>query len=86
MSRGGLTEGQPFRLECTVEDGHGRAVRGLRLVGCDLPDGRVAACWPDVNPPVPAHQRGKLSGAPACKTLPVRIRPDDGALGARAAE
>ena len=86
MSRLGLAEGQPVKLECTVADGHDRVVRGLRLVGYDLPDGCVAACYPEVNPLVPVHYRDELSHTPAYKGVPVRIRPDDGAAEVRAAE
>ena len=86
MSRQGLAEGQTVTLECAVEDGHERAVRGLRVVGYDLPDGCVAAYYPEVNPLVPVQYRDELSHTPAYKGVPVRIRPDEGAAEARAAE
>ena len=86
MSRLGLAEGQPVKLECAIKDGHERVVRGLRVVGYDLPDGCVAAYYPEVNPLVPVHYRDELSHTPAYKGVPVRIRPDDAAGEARAAE
>ena len=86
MSRLGLAEGQPVKLECAIKDGHERVVRGLHVVGYDLPDGCVAAYYPEVNPLVPVHYRDELSHTPAYKGVPVRIRPDDAAGEARAAE
>ncbi len=86
MSCLGLTEGQPVTLHCAVDDGHDRAVHGLRVVAYDLPDGCVAAYYPEVNPLVPVQYRDELSDTPAYKGVPVRIRPDDGADGAMAAE
>ena len=86
MARLGLAEGQAVTLECAIEDGHDRAVGGLRIVGYDLPDGCVAAYYPEVNPLVPVQYRDELSHTPAYKGVPVRIRPDDGGVVAKAAE
>ncbi|HYN90133.1 MAG TPA: FdhF/YdeP family oxidoreductase, partial [Ardenticatenaceae bacterium] len=43
MERRGLSEGQVVMLECAVEDGAERVVRGLRVVPYDLPNTCVAA-------------------------------------------
>ena len=80
MSRLSLTEGQAVLLECAINDGHDRAVRGLRVVGYDLPDGCIAAYYPEVNPLVPVQYRDELSDTPAYKGVPVRIRPDDASV------
>ncbi|GGF76137.1 molybdopterin-containing oxidoreductase formate dehydrogenase [Paracoccus acridae] len=86
MARLDLTEGQVVTLECAIEDGHERVVRGLRILGYDLPDGCVAAYYPEVNPLVPVHYRDELSHTPAYKGVPVRIRAEGGAVEMRAAE
>ncbi|MFC0342199.1 hypothetical protein [Paracoccus niistensis] len=85
MSRPGLKEGQAVKLECAIEDGYERVVRGLRLVGYDLPDGCVATYYQELNPLVPVHYHDELSGTPAHECVPVRIRPDSAAAGTRAA-
>lgn len=85
MSRLGLKEGQAVKLECAIEDGCERVVRGLRLVGYDLPDGCVAACYPEVNPLVPVRYCDELSDTSAYECVPVCIGPDAAAAGTRAA-
>lgn len=79
MARLGLSEGQPVSLECAIEDGHRRIVGGLRVTAYDLPDGCVAAYYPEVNPLIPVQYRDELSHTPAYKGVPVRIH-HDGAL------
>ena len=86
MARLGLREGQPVTLECAIADGHDRAVGGLRVVGYDLPDGCVAAYYPETNPLVPVQYRDELSHTPANKGVPVRIRPESSGAWTRAAE
>ena len=80
MSRLGLAEGQPVKLECAIKDGHERVVRGLRVVGYDLPDGCVAAYYPEVNALIPAGLHDAKSKTPAYKGTPVRIRASEAAL------
>ncbi|EIM26774.1 FdhF/YdeP family oxidoreductase [Microvirga lotononidis] len=76
MQRRGLAEGQVVTLECAVEDGTERVVRGLRIVPYDLPDACVAAYYPEANPLIPVGYHDELSKTPAYKGVPVRIRPD----------
>lgn len=80
MARHGLSEGQVVTVECAVEDGTERRVRGLRVVAYDLPDACVAAYYPEANPLIPLGCHDELSKTPAYKGVPVRIRA--GAAGA----
>lgn len=74
MARRGLTEGQIVTVEGAYDDGHTRRVKGLKITAYDLPDTCVAAYYPDANPLVPLAYRDQLSGTPAAKGVPVRIR------------
>ena len=80
MERLGLAEGQAIGLECAVDDGHRRTVDGLRVVGYDLPDGCIAAYYPETNPLIPVQCRDEMSDTPAYKGVPVRLRPVSGAV------
>jgi molybdopterin-dependent oxidoreductase alpha subunit len=76
MGRRGLSEGQVVMLECAVEDGAERVVRGLRVVPYDLPNACVAAYYPEANPLIPVGYRDELAKTPAYKGVPVRIRKE----------
>ncbi|MEZ0167106.1 FdhF/YdeP family oxidoreductase [Microvirga sp. TS319] len=78
MGRRGLSEGQVVTVECAVEDGTERVVRGLKVVPYDLPDACVAAYYPEANPLIPVDYHDELSKTPAYKGVPVRIRHDGG--------
>ena len=73
MRRSGLVEGQRVALECTVEDGTERRVANLKVVPYDLPDGCVAAYYPETNALVPLDYHDELSKTPAYKGAPVRV-------------
>jgi molybdopterin-dependent oxidoreductase alpha subunit len=75
MARRGLHEGQRVTLASTVEDGTAREIGGLAVKPYDLPDGCVAAYYPEVNALVPLGHHDKLSLTPAYKGVPVRIMP-----------
>nr|WP_298724897.1 FdhF/YdeP family oxidoreductase [uncultured Steroidobacter sp.] len=76
MVRRGLTEGELVTLECAVEDGAERRVRGLKILAYDLPDGCLAAYYPEANPLIPVGYRDELSKTPSYKGVPVRIRAE----------
>lgn len=73
MRRHGLREGQTVALRSAVDDGVDRIVKGLKVTAYDLPDGCVAAYYPEANPLVPLSYHDKLSKTPASKGVPVRI-------------
>ncbi len=74
IARHGLHEGQRVTLECAWSDGVDRRVSGMRVTAYDLPDSCVGAYYPETNPLVPLEARDELSGTPAYKGTPVRIR------------
>lgn len=73
MARHGLVEGQRVTLVTAMEEDRRRAVKGLKIVAYDLPDGCVAGYFPELNPLVPLSLRDLLSDTPASKAIPVRI-------------
>ncbi len=73
VARAGLTAGQRVTLVCAHDDGHRRAVPGLAVTPYDLPDGCVAAYYPETNPLVPMGLHDEMSKTPAYKGTPVRI-------------
>ena len=76
MTRRGLAESQVVTLETAIDDGHTRAVDGLRVVPYDLPDACVAAYYPEINSLIPVSYRDEWSKTPAYKGVPVRIRAE----------
>ena len=73
MAHAGLHEGQRVTLVSAVEDGVSRALPGMRVTGYDLPNGCVAAYYPEANPLVPLEWHDVESKTPAYKGAPVRI-------------
>ncbi|RKH75550.1 formate dehydrogenase, partial [Corallococcus praedator] len=61
IARAGLREGERVTLACAHDDGHRRAVEGLRVVAYDLPEGCAAAYYPETNPLVPVGLRDAMS-------------------------
>lgn len=55
-------------------DGVHREVDNLQVVPFDLPEGCVAAYYPECNPLLPLWHHAKESHVPAAKAIPVRIR------------
>lgn len=78
MARAGLAAGQLVALVSDAEDGVHREVGGLTVTPFALPDGCVAAYYPEMNPLVPLSHHDKLSKTPAAKSVPVRIRANGG--------
>ena len=74
IEREGLREGQVVALVGAAEDdGPPRRVDGLAVTPYDLPDGCVAAYYPEANPLVPLDQHDLMSRTPAYKGALVRI-------------
>jgi molybdopterin-dependent oxidoreductase alpha subunit len=73
MERAGLQEGQVVSLVSDADDGVHRQVGGLTVTPFDLPDGCVAAYYPEMNPLVPLWYHDQQSKTPAVKAVPVRI-------------
>jgi anaerobic selenocysteine-containing dehydrogenase len=75
----GLADGQMVTLTTAVKDGKTRKVGGMRVVAYDIPDGCVAAYYPECNPLIPLWHYAERSKVPAAKSVPVRITPDGAA-------
>ncbi len=92
MRRLGVESGQSVDLETAVGDGVERIVRGLQVIGYDIPEGCCGAYFPEVNPLVPLWMHDPRSKVPAYKRIPVRVhrsiegrvpRPDPDGLQGR---
>ena len=61
-------------LITVAEDGVHREVGNLQVVPFDIPEGCLAAYYPECNPLLPLWHHAKESHVPAAKTIPVRVR------------
>jgi len=73
MVRLGLEEGQSVTLRTEAGDGRERQVSGLQVVAYDLPDGCIAAYYPECNRLIPLWHHAERSKVPAAKSVPVRV-------------
>lgn len=73
IARAGLTAGQKVTLATDAEDNHDRRVGDLIVVEYDVPDGCIAAYYPECNPLIPLAHHAQESHVPAAKSVPVRI-------------
>ncbi|WP_058835299.1 FdhF/YdeP family oxidoreductase [Luteimonas abyssi] len=73
IRRLGLRDGQEISLIGDADDGVHREVGGLRVTSYALPEGCVAAYYPECNPLVPVAHHAIDSQVPASKTVPVRV-------------
>ncbi|MBC9176654.1 FdhF/YdeP family oxidoreductase [Pseudoroseomonas ludipueritiae] len=82
IQRAGLREGQVVSLLSDAEDGVDRRVHGLVVTPFSLPDGCIGGYYPEMNPLIPLSHHDEQSKTPAAKSVPVRIRAEDGILRA----
>ena len=75
MARAGLHEGQVVSLVSDAGDDIHREVFGLVVTPFSLPDGCLAAYYPEMNPLIPVWHHDEQSKTPAVKSIPVRIKP-----------
>lgn len=73
VARQGLEEGEIVGLTTAIEDGIRRHVGGFIVRGYNIPEGCLAAYYPECNPLVPVSHHAKGSFVPAVKGVPVRI-------------
>jgi hypothetical protein len=73
VARQGLEEGEIVGLTTAIEDGIRRRVGGFIVRGYNIPEGCLAAYYPECNPLVPVSHHAKGSFVPAVKGVPVRI-------------
>ncbi len=72
IDRFGLQEGDIVALN-TVADDQERRVEGLRVTPYDIPQGCIAAYYPECNPLLPMWHYAVGSKTPAAKSIPVRV-------------
>lgn len=73
MQRIEVVKGQPVTLECAGDSQFERAVSGLRVQPYDLPEGCLAAYYPETNALVPLDKYDLKSKTPAYKGTAVRV-------------
>ncbi|WP_147198140.1 FdhF/YdeP family oxidoreductase [Pantoea sp. MBD-2R] len=73
MAKLGFTAGENVDIETLWNDGITRKVFGFKLVPYNIPEGNLAAYYPETNPLVPLSSFGDGSGTPTSKSVPVKI-------------
>lgn len=51
-----------------------RRVEGLTVLDYPMPRGALAGYYPELNPLLPLDHYDRISGTPAAKSIPVRMR------------
>jgi molybdopterin-dependent oxidoreductase alpha subunit len=77
LDRLGLAPGQWVDIVSVWHDGEREAAR-FRLVEYAIPDGCVAAYYPETNGLVPLDSHAECARTPTSKSIPVRLRPCPG--------
>ncbi|QUM80015.1 FdhF/YdeP family oxidoreductase [Moritella sp. 5] len=67
----GMENNQLVDIESLWPDGIERKVFGFKLVAYDIPEGNIAAYFPETNPLVSIDGKGDLSDTPISKAIPV---------------
>lgn len=71
--RHGIAKGATLRLTSAAQDGVTRSLGGFRAIDRDLPQGTIAAYYPECNALIPLWHHDEKSKTPAAKSVPVRI-------------
>ncbi len=74
MTERGLVPEQDVEIETIAGNGQPRTVGGLKAIPYSLPRGSVAGYYPELNPLLPIDHFDEISGCPAAKSIPVRVR------------
>ena len=82
MARFGLNERDMVTLSTAVDDGRQRTVSGLMVVPYNIPEGNIAAYYPECNPLLPLWHHAEGSLTPAAKSIPVRVLSNGSGAGA----
>ncbi len=70
----GLEKEALVSLETISGDGMQRRIEGLTLLDYPMPRGALAGYYPELNPLLPLDYYDRVSGTPAAKSIPVRMR------------
>jgi formate dehydrogenase major subunit len=74
----GLEKEARVSLETLSADGARRRIDGLTVLDYPMPRGALAGYYPELNALLPLDYYDRLSGTPAAKSIPVRMRADKG--------
>lgn len=70
----GLAKEALVSLETISADGVDRRIEGLTVLDYPMPRGALAGYYPELNPLLPLDYYDRISGTPAAKSIPVRMR------------
>ncbi|WP_312400429.1 FdhF/YdeP family oxidoreductase [Stenotrophomonas indicatrix] len=70
----GLGKEALVSLETISDDGVTRRIEGLTVLDYPMPRGALAGYYPELNPLLPLDYYDRISGTPAAKSIPVRMR------------
>lgn len=70
----GLRKEALVSLETISSDGVQRRIEGLTVLDYPMPRGALAGYYPELNPLLPLDYHDRISGTPAAKSIPVRMR------------
>lgn len=70
----GLEKEARVSLETISGDGVSRRIEGLTVLDYPMPRGALAGYYPELNPLLPLDYYDRVSGTPAAKSIPVRVR------------
>ncbi|CCP16785.1 formate dehydrogenase [Stenotrophomonas maltophilia] len=70
----GLEKEALVSLETISGDGVNRRIEGLTVLDYPMPRGALAGYYPELNPLLPLDYYDRVSGTPAAKSIPVRMR------------
>jgi len=70
----GLGKEALVSLETISDDGVTRRIGGLTVLDYPMPRGALAGYYPELNPLLPLDYYDRISGTPAAKSIPVRMR------------
>jgi formate dehydrogenase major subunit len=70
----GLQKEALVSLETISGDGVQRRIEGLTVLDYPMPRGAMAGYYPELNPLLPLDYYDRISGTPAAKSIPVRVR------------
>lgn len=70
----GLQKEALVSLETISGDGVQRRIEGLTVLDYPMPRGALAGYYPELNPLLPLDYYDRISGTPAAKSIPVRVR------------
>ena len=70
----GMKAGDRVDIQSLYADEYQREIYGFKLVEYDIPEGNIAAYFPEANPLVALHDSGDLSHTPVSKAIVVTLK------------